>query len=457
MNIDEPTPEIEQARTRWERNRAFLSGEDAVKAKRCTYLRKIADMTDDEYTAYLDRVPFFAGAARIKDGLKGLIFRKAPTLDIADSLIPIFDTITQAGHTFNDLAEDLVEESLITGFTGLLVDHPASVEGLTQANAIARGQRPFIALYQAESILEVSTAVVNNVQMIVRVRLLDDENTVRELLLDEGVYFVIIHKKVEGEWFASDPIAPTMNGQPLNRVPFVLVTDKPRRCSPCKAPLDDVVQANKHEYRASAMADNSRYFSSSPMLVVKGAEAQASLVIAPGRVLQYPQHKPDAPVEIEYLEFAGTGQQSLDSNVQVRKDEMAMLGLRMLASEAKGVEAAETHAIRRASENSILAAFTRRQSDRLQEAAQIVADWLNAGEVSVNLNADFLPSPMSEAEMKQWADMVASGLISFETFCNRLIDGEKLPEDFDIEAEQERRAQNSLDADRPSNEEPPAA
>lgn len=449
--INEPTDTILAARARWTRNRAFLSGEDAVKAGGELYLKKLANQTDADYKSYLFRVPFFAGAARVREGLKGLIFRKPMTVVVPQSLEPIFDTITPAGHTLNDLAEDLVDETLTTGYTGLLIDHPQATEGLTLANAIESGFRPFIAVYPAESILEVTAAVVGNVQKVVRVRLQDDDDTVRELVLDNNVYTVIIHARAEtGEWVPQAPVIPLKRGKTINEIPFVLVGESARRFAPGKGPLDDVVQSNKHAYMEGANAQNSRYYSSAPILTITGAKVD-DLTISPATVLQFPEATPENPVEVKFAEFSGAGQSALESAYKEQKEEMAMLGLRMLATEAKGVEASETHAIRRASENSILAALARRVSDRLEDAAKWVAWWMdNSEEIAINLSTDFLPTPMDAAEMKEWREAFLAGVISFDTLCERLMDGEKLPEDFDIEAERERKAGDTLDGDRPA-------
>jgi hypothetical protein len=459
LAIHEPIEEIALAYDRWRRNRDFLTGEDAVKLGGSKYLPKLADpnsdnglMSDADYKSYIKRIPFFAGAARVKDGLKGLIFRKPPVVELPAGLEAIFDTITPAGHTFNDLAEDIVDEALTTGFTGMLIDHPEAVDGLTMANAVANGFRPFIAVYAGESIREVTTAVVGNVQKIVRVRLMDDDETVRELLLDEGIYKVIMHRKDDNNTYVADaPIMPLKKGQPLNDIPFVLVAEKPRHCLPRKGPLDDVVLANLHCYLEGADAKNSRFYSSAPILWISGAEPIKNLVISPGAVIQTPESSQEKPVSIEYVEFSGAGQDTLEKAYQNTKEEMAMLGLRMLATESKGVEAAETHAIRRASENSILASLARRISDRLQEAANWVAWWMDVSEkVTVNLNTDFVPETMDAQEMTIWTNSVALGLFSRETVWDAFIDGGKLPEDFDKDAEKQRIDGESLAADKPT-------
>lgn len=461
MEIDKPTDEIALAHARWAQNRAFLAGERAVKAGGEKYLPKLPDQTDAEYKKYLFRIPFFAGSGRIKDGLKGLIFRKPATIQVPAAMEALFDTITKGGHTFNDLCMDVVEEFLTVGFCGLLVDHPPAAEGMTLANALDNFYRPYISMYQAESILEVSAAVVGNVQKITRVRMLDDEDTVRELVLDNGVYQVIFHRLIGSTWIADEPIIPTRKGQTFDTIPFVLVNDRPRYFAPGRAPLDDVVLANQHAYLEGADAKNSRFYSSAPILTITGAEKIDNLVISPATVLQFPESCQEKPVTVNFTEFSGAGQETLENAYQTQKDEMAMLGLRMLASDNRGVEAAETHAIRRASENSILASLARSVSDRLEEAAQWVAYWAGNEDdtaVKVNLNTDFLPMTLDAQKLTAFINGVGLGIFTKKTVHNVLISSGDLPEDFDSEAELEEVAAEALSADRPAPEaQPPAA
>lgn len=454
-SIDTPTQVIAAAHARWKRNRDMIAGEDAVKKAGEVYLPRLGNQTDADYLKYLARVPFFPGAARTHAGMLGLVTRKTGVFERPDSLAAIFDTITHSGHTVDDLAEEVMGETLTTNFTGLLIDFPtgtASTTARTVAEVEALNVRPFISSYIAESILEISTGVIANSQKIVRVRLLEDGGkTVRELTLADGVYRVIVHRKNEGGWTADAPVTPMRNGIPLTDIPFVLVTTKARAFNPVEGPLDHVCLTNGHLYREQADAKNSRFYSSAPILTVFGAK-KTDITINPGTILWFEDHTKDEPIDTKFVEFSGAGQETLENAVRDLKDDMAKLGSNILASEKSAAEAAETHAIRRSSENSVLASMARAVSRKVEEALNWVAWWMTGEEdaVSYSLNTDFVPTPMTAEERKAALAEWQSGAISIDTFYEMLIAGEVLPDSFDAEAEKQKIAAESAFIDRPS-------
>lgn len=452
--INEPSDNIRAAYTRWKRNRDMIAGEDAVKAAGELYLARLGDQTPKEYEAYKKRIPFYPAASRTHDGLLGLVTRKNGEFKCPPGLEDIFHTVTRAGHTVDDLTEEAMSEVLKVGFFATLVDSPSGGGvGTTVAEAEAMGLRPFVATYLAESILEVTPGVINNRQKVVRVRLLDDEDTVRELVLntDTGrpVYQVIIHRRDGDQWIAEPPVTPTRKGEPLSEIPFTLYTPKARAFGPVKGPLDDICQLNVHCFQAEAQAANSRYFASAPIAVFKGAE-QEDITISPGVTLFFPGHSQTHPVEAGYMEFQGAGQANLEAAVATRKEEMAKLGSSILAHERPAAEAAETHAIRRSSENAVLASLARTVSRQEEETLNWVAWWAGyeKGSVVFKMNTDFVPQPMTAQERTATLNEYLSGVISLETYYDIMIAGEILPDGFDKEAEKQKLAQDSADADR---------
>ena len=446
-NINEPSEAIQNSYSRWRRNRDMIAGEDAVKRAKSKYLPRLANQTDRDFENYLDRISFFPGAARTHDGLLGLVTRKAGVFECPPNVEDIFEVVTRRGDTIHDLAEEVMSETLKTGFGGLLVDMPVMVEGLTEDVAVAQGYRAFVAYYPAESILEVSTGIVANRQAITRVRLLEDADTVRELLLVDGAYVVIVHRHDGKDWVAEDPMVPLRRGEPLTFIPFVPVTPKARGFEPVKGPLDDICMLNRHLFQAEAEAANSRHYSSAPIFVVSGAEKQ-DIPLCPGTAIFFADSTREKPVEAKYVEFSGAGQATLEGAVATKKDEMAKLGSSILASERPAAEAAETHAIRRSSENSILASLARTVGRKIEEALDLISWWAGneQGLVRFALNTDFVPTPMTAQERTALLAELQAGAISYETYVDLMIAGEVLPDGFDIEAERVRLAAS---ADRP--------
>ncbi|MBT2244566.1 DUF4055 domain-containing protein [Sphingobium sp. BHU LFT2] len=452
-DIDQPTAKIAAAHKRWQRARDVIEGADAVKARGTTYLPKLTDQQADEFEDYKQAVPFFPGAGVTHEGLIGMINRKPATMTAPAALEPILETITATGMTVDDLAEEVLSEILITNFVGLLVDHPASTAGLNAANAIAKGFRPFVAVYRAESILEVTPAVIENKLKVVRVRLKDDEDTVRELALVDGKYQVIIHRRVGGEWLADAPVVPLKRGQPLDAIPFVLATTKARKFEPQKAPLDDVVITNLDHYNVQAQHSLTRLMTCIPMIKVKGVadpsmdpdSKHKPIRAVPGTVIYLPVVE-GVDADAEWMKNDAPAIGDIRQTALDLKEDMSQEGLRIIASEKNASEAAETHAIRRASENSRTASLARIVSRKIEEALIIVADWVGVtGELSYALSTDFLPTPMSSQDVAALQGLVAAGLMSKQTMFELLQQGEMIPDGLTYEEERSRIEEDQAD------------
>ncbi len=446
ININEPTPAIRAAYSRWAKNRDFLDGEEAVKAQGKVYLPAAnPEDTDAEYRAHLERTGFLPAASKIAQGLSGLIFRKRAQLNSTSTRVQtLTQLITPSGESLDDLAEWVVRETMITNFTGL-----------SAANEIEKGYRPRIAGYSGETILEVTPGLVRNSRQIVRVRLLENDGaTVRELMLNDGVYQVRLWTRTDGG-FAPGPVTtPTRNGAPLAEIPFVLVSTSDK-LTPTPSILQHSVDLNLQHYRVEGLLTSVLYFLSAPIPVVRGLKPQTDdagkeipikLNVAPGAAWIFPE--PDTVAE--YLEFKGQGASVIENKLKNIKDELSTIGHSILAPEKPAPEAAETQMLRRAAENATLAGFTRTLSRKLENVLRQFALWADPAnaDLTYSLNTDFLPQQMTPQEMTAMMGMWQAGAITHETLLYALRDGEAVSPALDIEAEIERTKMEA--ADRPS-------
>jgi len=458
-NINEPTPAIRAAYARWAKNRAFLDGEEAVKAQGKVYLPAAnPEDTDAEYRAHLERTGFLPAASKIAQGLSGLIFRKRAQLNSTSTRVQtLTQLITPSGESLDDLAEWAVRETMITNFTGLLVDHPErdAFTGLSAANEIEKGYRPRIAGYSGETILEVTPGLVRNTRQIVRVRLLENDGAaVRELMLNDGVYQVRLWTRTDGGFAPGLVKTPTRNGAPLTEIPFVLVSTSDKLV-PTPSILQHSVDLNLQHYRVEGLLTSVLYFLSAPIPVVRGLKAQTDdkgneipikLNVAPGAAWIFPE--PDTVAE--YLEFKGQGASVLENKLKNIKDELSTIGHSILAPEKPAPEAAETQMLRRAAENATLAGFTRTISRKLEKVLRQFALWADTtnADLTYSLNTDFLPQQMTPQEMTSLMGMWQAGAITHETLLFALRDGEILSPALDIKGEIERTKMEA--ADRPT-------
>lgn len=449
--IDTPSNDYLNRVDDWALCRDVISGSKAVKAAGEKYLPKVGStQTAASYASYKKRAFFYAATARTVSGYIGLIFRKDPAVILPPALQELVKTVTPQGHTLDDLLEEVVTEVVEVNYVGLLVDHPAINPDITTlAQARRSGVRPYISIYKAETIIGVEYAIVNGVRAISRVRLQEDAKTIRELTLINGIYNIIIWSKPtvsSGEFMPGEPSVPLANGQPLGFIPFLLCSDEAVFSAPPLPLLNDLAEANISHYQTSADLDEGAHKTALPTPWVTGEfednAAPAGLEIGGGMawVLN------GKSAQVGMLEYAGTGLAHLEKRADAKAAMMVTLGARILASEKASTESSETHSIKRAGENSVLASLARTVSRQITQALVWLSAWAGiAGDISVELNVDFVPGEMTPQALTAWVSALQTGAISQQTFFEALQSGEAISPAISFEDEQDRRAATQAD------------
>lgn len=467
-DIFSATQEIAKFHPRFARNRDFADGEEAVKAKRKTYL-PAANPADDleTYLSHLFRTRFFPAATKTLQGWVGLIKRKPDQLNTSSAIITtLCQLLTPDYLTSEELTEWVIRETLITNFTGLLLDHPSKdgFTGLSAANAIEQGYRPYVAGYTGESILELRPGLVGGKRQLVRVRLLEDEgNTVRELMVNSGVYQVRLWHRENDQIVAGPIYTPLVNGKALGEIPFVLVSTSDK-LSPQPSLLQHVVDLNLQLYIQQGLLSNVHYTLSAPIPTIRGIapkkDKEGNYVLDDEGNLQFPEF-PVAPGSLwlfeskdtiaEYLEFKGQGAATLENSVKEIKDELRIAGHSIVAPDKPAPEAPETQMIYRAAEMAILASFARTISGKVERALKLFARWADPAaeaDLAFAVNQDFVPQSLTPQAIAAIQGLWQAGAITHEQLLFCLRDGEVLSPALDVQAEIEATKVEA--ADRPT-------
>jgi len=448
MPVDSRHPEYDKYLPIWQRSRDVVAGEDAVKDGGEKYLPKLSGQNDKEYTAYKARAAFFNATGRTVDGLTGLIFRNDPTYDVPTQIEAIADDITLTGISLKEFAQKLVEEAIVLGRGGILIDYPPTggVE-MTEAERQALNLRPYLVLYKAEQVLDWQCGRINNRWALTMVKLsesvdIPDEKdewkrkTVEQIRVlkivdsttDAGepvkrVMVQLFRKKqseAKGvtEWLPEgDPAFPSADGAPLAEIPFVFVGPVDSSPDVQKAPIYDLVLTNLSHYRSSADYENGLHWTGVPtpvfigdFITTKGEEV-TTVKLGGSEGIHLVQDG-----DAKFLEFQGDGLEGgLGKALERKEQQMAVLGARILAPEKRQAEAAETASIHRAGENSALASLALSMSKSIVRALNFVALYLGIGDESIayELNTDYLPTRLSAQELaalvKAWQDGGLSG------------------------------------------------
>jgi len=455
-------PDAELYRPQWERCRAAVSGEDAVKAAGETYLPMLGDQDWRRYEAYKTRACFYNASGRTVDGMVGAIMRKPYQLTFPEGNKKSLDYIGWKGQDLHQLIKSVLHEVISLGRVGLMVDMP-----------ITEGD-PFVTMYRAEDIVSWLTTMVEGkkvptrvvleevieipdsrdlfkIEMVTQYRVLNlgvlsmsEEELVGNGLafsdIEKAVYYVEVWQKAkdqqgQSEWRVIERVIPRMRGGKVFReIPFIFIGPTSTNPEPQKSPILDLVNVNISHYRNSADLEHGRHFTALPTPVVTGCNPdQPELIIGSEKawVLPEPQSK------FGFLEFSGQGLGHLQEGMEQKERQMAVLGARLLEEDKAAAEAAEAVRLRQSGEQSALAHVSDACSVGLTTVLQFYGAWMNIpeSEAGLALNKDFDLRAVDSSVVVALMTAVQQGLMSWETFFYNMQKGELISEKTTMEEE----------------------
>lgn len=465
--VDTKHPQYNPMAGQWQKCRDTVAGQKAVHAAGEIYLPKLKDQSLEDYNAYRLRASFFNATWRTVDALKGLMFRKEPVVDVPASVEPLLDDVTLCGMSFQVFSQQAAIEILTSGRVGVLVDYPQqSTEGMTIAEAQAMQIRPTMQQYPAESIINWKTTRIGNATVLSLVVLAESatlesgefehktEARYRVLDLFDGKYRVRVFRisaTGEDEQVGED-LFPMMNGSTMASIPFYFIGVDNTSPDMDEPPLIDLVDLNLDHYRMTADYKHGLHFTGLPTAVISGYVPEN-----PGDKLYIGSASawcfPDPQASASFLEFTGQGLGALERGIEKAEQQMAILGARLLTSEKKAVETAQTAQIHRAGENSILSSIAQTISIGLTSSLNTFCKWAGSpGEWSIELNREFMPVGMTPQELTallQGWQMGAPGL-SDEGLFNIFKEREMIADGVTLEDEQARIAAKPVPKPEPA-------
>lgn len=463
MSVAYQHPEYERMLPKWTRCRDVSAGSDAVHNAGPMYLPQLRDQDNVDYDNYKSRATFYNATWRTIVGLQGMLFRKPPVVNVPPTVLPMLEDITQSGQPLHIFALEATEELLTSGRLGLFVDYPiVDTSTTTAADALEQNIRPLMKTYKAESIINWRTRQYKNQTVLSMIVIMEqvpvpldefEEDTktqyrVLDLIDTLGpngspitVYRVrIMEVKEEGGELVDVLISettPIMNGNPLDFIPFYFIGIDDMSWEIDNPPLIDLVDMNLSHYRTTADYEHGCHFTGLPTPVISGytpLTEGGKLYIGSSAAWVFPSSEAKA----SYLEFKGEGLKCLESNLAQKEIRMAILGARMLEVQSKGVESADSAAIHRTGEQSMLASAAQTISLGFEKALKTFCQFANASPDAVKfaLNKDFFPMPMDALTLTALIAGWQNGAYSFDTLFDNLKQGDIVPLDKTAEQEQ---------------------
>lgn len=443
---------------KWQRCLDVSKGQDAVHAAGTAYLPRLGEQTDTEYNSYRNRAIFYNATWRTIVGLQGMVFRKPPHVKVPTLAEPMLKDVTLSGTSLHLFALEATEECLKLGRVGVLVDFPVVPATATLADAKDFNYRPSMRICCALSIVNWRTKVIKNATKLsmvvlreavdiqgedefsiteeVRYRVLD--LTPLEVITGEiiDVYRVRVFRVEEKSDKTTQDILmstdfPRIEGKYLSEIPFQFIGVDDASWKIDEPPLIDLVDMNLSHYMSTADYEHGCHFTGLPTPVVSGytpepSEDGSTEKFCIGSMTAWVF--PNANAKASYLEFTGQGLTSLKDNIAGKSAYMAILGARMLEAQSKNVESANTAAINRGGEQSMLSSVAQSISIGLQKALLTFCKFVDPKVVDTDveflLNKDFFAVSMSALDLTAIIAGWQNGAYSYETMFANLKKGE---------------------------------
>lgn len=474
MPVDSKHPDYILYEPKWQRIKDCLDGEDAI--KQGGYVPMLEAYRSDKRNgtarmqSYVDRGVFSNAVDRTAAALIGAIFRKEPDYEVPKRLMPRLDNINGAGDTIFTFAKHVCHHVLTMGRFGLFIDWPEEGEDLL----------PFMAGYDAFSIHSWRTRNVGGRPKLDQVTLYEEisvpapdgfgsilEPQYRVLELDvKGKYVQRLFVKDEesrgrnlnttlpvgtigsSRWVERVVDSKPDKGKEIDYIPFIFLSPHHLRESVTKPPFLDMANLNIAHFKGSVALEHGRFFTAHGTPYITGhaksanpdnpEESDESWDYGPENLWMIPE----ADATVGMLQYSSDGLSYLENGQAEKERQMAFLGARLMDSQKRAVEAAETHEIRQSSENGTLAGAANSVSLGFEWCLTKMAEWVRQPKekCTFRLNTDFYDKPLDPTLLANVMGALQAGHYPPSAWFWFLKEGELLPPEMTAEDAEEELA-----------------
>ena len=134
------------------------------------------------------------------------------------------------------------------------------------------------------------------------------------------------------------------------------------------------------------------------------------------------------------LEASGAGADAMEKMMDKKRQEMAVLGTRILSNDPNGVEAAETATIHKEGEHGVLSSAVDATSETFERALAFMYKWqfgteADPKDIEVIFNKDFLPAKVDAATITTALQAIQAGEFSSQEIFDMMQKGEWIKAD----------------------------
>jgi hypothetical protein len=486
-------PEYVYWRTEWQKLRDVLAGQREVKRKQQEYLPRMAGADDEDYALYLRRATFYNMTAQTQNGMLGQVFRADPAVrHLPAKYRDAIKRFAKDGTSLFGFLKTVMAEQIALGRFGVLVDAP-----VLDPSRRNRPPSAFAVGYTAENIIDWAIEDVDGFWQPTRIVLREfvresefitpaPELTSQEARLlriqadkrpspslspkpsatwgaNAGAYtYITVFRELvlePAEWnadglvtrreyrqylYKDDPVGqplqvvtPVLRGKPLDFIPFVFFGSMSNAPDVERPPLLDICDLNLSHYLTYAELEWGRAFTALPVYYAPGQDDETADVyhIGPSRVWEVPADGATPGI----LEYTGTGLKALETALNSKEQQIAAIGGRLMPGASKSVSESDNQTVlREANEQSLLLNIIHAAETGI---SWVVRFWLmfldmpltESAEVRVEINQDFLNTPIGAREIRAIQMMYQDGYIPVEILYEYLRKAQIIPSSMEMD------------------------
>jgi hypothetical protein len=401
----------------------LVEGTSKIRGKARIYLKQEPREEDESYDVRLSRSVCPPYYLRMERMLAGMLTRKPVRLsDVPDNIEEELFDVDLEGNNLTNFVYNISRLCIRYGHVGVLVDAPAE------------GGRPYWIPYTPRDIIGWRTEIQNGLRKLTQLRLTErivkpkgmyGEETIEQIRVLEPGTFSIFQRNDDGDFKKVDEGTTS-----LDFIPFSVAYSNKVGIYESRPPLEDIAELNIKSYQIQSDYDNQLHISAVPMLAFYGFPAAAEEVAAgPNEALSLPEGS-----SASYIEPNGNSFTAQEKRIDKLEYQINELGLAAILGQKMSAETAQSKKIDRSQGDSTMMVLSQQIQDLLDNCLKFHAAYEKQNIAGTTfVNRDFVDTSLEPNQIDALLKIYAAGVIDQEELLKKLVEGEVLSEDIDIE------------------------
>ena len=458
LKVQEPAQHWQRQWPRWQLIEALTLGTYGMQQAGQRWLPQEPLEEDESYAIRLANSTLTPYYTNMEGMLAGMLSRKPIRLEnVSDQITQhLYDADLQ-GNNLDRLIHDFTRTKLLRyGLAGILVDFPVADDGSQDLN------RPYWIAYGAPDILGGRFDVVGGSMRLTQLRLRETitipygefgEEVAQQIrVLEPGRWRIFRRTHQTGGNFDLLPDGKGEGTTTLDYIPFAPCYTQKLGELEARPPLEEIAWLNLKDYRRESDFANQLHVAALPLKFGFGFPSDMSEVAGgPDTLISAP-----ADAKVQMLESSGTSYEWQLKHLERIEAQVNRLGVATILGQKMTAETEASKAIDRSQGDASLQQIAQAIQDTIDNCLKFHAEYLNETQPGNSIiSRDFVSAKLDPQQVTQILAGYNSAkpLYTQETALQMLVEGEWLPEDFDVEEEvlatealAEQRLQASQDA-----------